>query len=242
MSDVTLNESQNLPLENVPSIFLSASVPEPERMGGRYVADSAEQQDLERTRIREAILALVSACRDYRLALVFGGHPAISPLVDHASRSLGNRDSIRIYQSRYFAGRMPKVALRFPGLVLTDPMVTEVGKDSDAMQTDLDASVSEMRRRMLDDYEGRYVGAVFIGGMNGIEDEFEWFRRSHPRAVCFPIESTGGATRVDGLLERVLGDTQLSDSQRRLLIEEARSPETLTYRTLFRKLFKEIAV
>jgi hypothetical protein len=56
-------------------IFLSASIPDRDP----YVRDS------DPLAIREAVLALVAVTvRERRL--VFGGHPAISPLVEHAAQ------------------------------------------------------------------------------------------------------------------------------------------------------------
>jgi hypothetical protein len=44
---------------------------------------------------------------------------------------------------------------------------------------------------MLNDYQ--YQAGVFIGGMEGIEDEFALFRQVHPTAPILPIATTGGA-------------------------------------------------
>jgi hypothetical protein len=55
------------------AIFLSASIPNREPFVHYFDAIA----------IREAVLALVSLCVR-KTDLVFGGHPAISPLVEHA--------------------------------------------------------------------------------------------------------------------------------------------------------------
>jgi hypothetical protein len=201
-----------------PSLFLSASIPIP----GRAPFDT----DIEKHRIREAILALVTACNDAGFHLVFGGHPAISPLVDHASRSLGNQDDISIYQSRYFEDWMPKVAKRFPGLVFTERATTQ------------DDSIAIMRDQMITHYRG-YIAAVFIGGMKGIEDEFERFGTQHRGKPRFPITSTGGATRILHLLDK-LPPGELNDVQQQLLRQDADPEGSLTYLNLFRKLFADL--
>lgn len=48
-----------------------------------------------------------------------------------------------------------------------------------------------MRERMISDFH--FKAAVFIGGMEGILEEFYIFRRLHPNATIIPVVSTGGA-------------------------------------------------
>ena len=75
-------------------LFLSASIP----IAGRPPFD----QDVQAKRIRNAVMALVTVCRDQNLQLVFGGHPLISPLVHHAANRLGIVGNIFIYQSKFY--------------------------------------------------------------------------------------------------------------------------------------------
>jgi hypothetical protein len=44
--------------------------------------------------------------------------------------------------------------------------------------------------------EHQFAAGIFIGGMEGIEDEFNLFREFHPQALLLPIASTGAATRI----------------------------------------------
>jgi hypothetical protein len=48
-----------------------------------------------------------------------------------------------------------------------------------------------MRQEMFTKHE--FSAAVFIGGMRGIIEEFELFRRFQPNAAVVPVVSTGGA-------------------------------------------------
>src|SRR5512135_1102985 len=86
-------------------IFLSASVPyrEPEK----YPADPIA--------IREAVRALVGVVVPGR-PLVFGGHPAISPMVWEDADILGAASDVYIYQSRLFTPNVPREAHFFQGL------------------------------------------------------------------------------------------------------------------------------
>jgi hypothetical protein len=51
-----------------------------------------------------------------------------------------------------------------------------------------------MRKRMLS--ENSFVAGVFIGGMEGIIDEYNLFRVIQPNAIVLPIASTGAASRL----------------------------------------------
>ena len=160
-----------------PSIFLSASVPDPNR-------EETRGEVPQRGRISDAVVALVRTCRDLDLDLVFGGHPAISPLVHHAANAYDNIRRIHIYQSREFEQDLPPSARAFEGLVLTEK------------QADRAASLRFMRSEMLNPQEHNHIAAVFIGGMKGVYDEAALFTRSFPGAAMIPLRSTGGLTRT----------------------------------------------
>jgi hypothetical protein len=156
-------------LNNLGPIFLSASVPE--RQPSLYVP--------EPTAIADAVRALVvETVRDRRL--VFGGHPAISPLVEYAARSLGAVDQVEIYQSRFFENIIPPIAKTFPNLRWTP-----------AVGTDKPASLLRMREEMIQSHT--FVAAVFIGGMDGVEAEWDLFGKIYPHVPRFPVASTLGA-------------------------------------------------
>jgi hypothetical protein len=155
--------------------FLSASIP----IEGRSPFD----EDMQIKRIRDAVLALVTVCKDRDMELTFGGHPAISPLVHHAAESLDVVENICIYQSEFYRPRVPEAALKFPRLVWT-----RAGSD------DL-SSQAIMRDEMLDPSRWSYECAFFIGGMEGIFDEAARFYKAFPGAPMIPLRETGGATR-----------------------------------------------
>jgi hypothetical protein len=163
----------------IPRYFLSASIPDPRRSPVYYeTADS--------TAIREAVTA-VSTVALKRGELVFGGHPAISPLVLIVANVLNAADRVRIFQSEYFREQIPPESAAFRRLVWT-PRVAG----------DREASLLQMRRSMID--AGEFAAAFFIGGMEGVEEEFALFRARWPGVPAFPIASTGAAARR--LLER----------------------------------------
>lgn len=201
-------------------IFLSASIPYGERTA-HYHPDPIA--------IRDAVRALVAEGLPDRM-LVFGGHPAISPLVWEASKSLHAIDRIVIYQSELYRSSVPKEAAYFPNLVWTK-----------AVGQDCDASLGHMRRLMIqlrtDEQEklsiAEYAVAFFIGGMDGVEDEWDRFRQAYPSAPAFPVDSTEGAAQLlakanQGYLES-LGRAVVPALQ-----------NELSYRTLFRRLLHDL--
>ena len=158
----------------VDAIFLSASVPDPKR--GPEYAETADA-----VAITSAVSALVNVTLGRRL-LVWGGHPAITPMIWVVAEDIGVDYGrwVRLYQSRYFEDEFPEDNERFQNVTYTD-----------AIEEDRDKSLLVMRERMFSDY--RFKAAVFIGGMGGIVEEFNLFRRLQPDAVIVPIVSTGGA-------------------------------------------------
>lgn len=156
------------------AIFLSASVPDVRR-------DPRYHDTADRVAIRDAVRALVTVALP-RMTLVWGGHPAITPLVRVVVESLGigEQNRVRLFQSDYFRGRMPEDNATFEAVTVTP-----------AVDDDEDASLDLMRRKMLAS-EG-YAAGVFIGGMEGVEREYQMFREMHPDARVLPIASTGAA-------------------------------------------------
>jgi hypothetical protein len=191
-------------MNNFEAIFLSASIPDRHP----YLQSS------DPIAIREAILALVTqTVRDRQL--VFGGHPAISPLVDLASHSLNSRHQVYIYQSLWFEDLIPDVAKAFQNLIWTDRKNTR------------EESLTEMRRQMIGSRP--FAAAIFIGGMEGLFEERDIFKELHPGKPLFPIASTLGAAK------------DLFDQDEGLQNEEIRLELATTkrYRGLFRKILSQ---
>ncbi|MBN8706187.1 MAG: hypothetical protein J0L62_09960 [Bacteroidetes bacterium] len=184
------------------NIFLSASIPLPERHPKYY-----ETADI--IAIRDAVIALSSiALTEYRI--IWGGHPSITPLIYYVIErmliSKLKRDDwefplneeekslietqlkgkiqqhVLLYQSLFFKDDFPLENELFQNIVLTE----NVG--------DIHSSIQQMRKRMFS--ENEFSAAVFIGGMDGIEVEYKMFREYHPNALLLPIASTGAATKI----------------------------------------------
>lgn len=153
------------------AIFLSASIPTP----GREFYGTADPLQIQLA-IR-ALLALTLGRRH----IVFGGHPSITPMIAAACDSLGLQflNSVTLYQSRFFAKDFPADNQRFGNKVLV-----EAGADAKS-------SLESMRRTMFNSHA--FDGAVFVGGMNGVLDEYKLFHEINPQAAIVPLAQTGAA-------------------------------------------------
>lgn len=185
------------------TVFLSASVPLPDR-------DKRFFETADIISIREAIKGLVLVLIETKSTLVFGGHPAITPIVSKlfAQAGLAPAEHIVLYQSEYFRSRFPASNSYFTHVVVTEEVAA-----------DRELSLALMRERMIS--HAPFDAGVFIGGMEGVLEEFADFQRLHPHARVFPVATTGAAARM--LWERS------PDSVPRLNWE-------YTYPTLFREL------
>lgn len=172
------------------TIFLSASIPVSER-------DTKYMENSDIVAIRDAVLALVYFCMFNEIRIVWGGHPAITPLINEAIRQITNNidcinfskeDShniqkfVHIYQSLYFKDKYPKDNEQFKNITFVES------------GSDLSSSLSLMREKMLS--EEKYIAGVFIGGMDGVEDEYNLFREKHSSVPTFPVASTGAASYI----------------------------------------------
>jgi len=156
----------------VGAIFLSASVPTREP----YSSDCRPQE------IQAAVNALAQVVLG-RKKLVWGGHPAITPLLWSAAQAVGVEYTVAVelFQSKLFQKVLPEENKNFANVKLVD-----------AVGEDVEASLLAMRKAIFTSAE--FEAAVFIGGMHGILDEHKLFTSYWPNATCIPIAQTGGAT------------------------------------------------
>lgn len=157
------------------AIFLSASIPDPTREGQEHYYESADA-----VAISSAVNALIYVVLGHR-QLIWGGHPAITPIVKHACAEfkVNYTRTVKLYQSKWWHGDYPEDNAQFRNVVFTD------------RKENKDASLDLMRRTMFE--QNRFSAAVFIGGMKGILDEARLFREFNREAQILPVMSTGGA-------------------------------------------------
>jgi hypothetical protein len=158
-------------------IFLSASIPLADEHP-RYVKTA------DVIAIRDSVRALVSVVVP-ESQIVFGGHPAITPLIRLLVRGMTPdvRKHVILYQSRLYEQKFPPEVAEFEEIRFTDT----VGSDKEA-------SLEKMRQAMIGGH--KFDAAIFLGGMKGVEREYEIFRQIHPGKPAYPIASTGAAARI----------------------------------------------
>jgi hypothetical protein len=187
-------------------VFLSASVPLPNRHP-RFMATA------DVIGIREAVKALVTEVVP-KGVIVFGGHPAITPLIALLLRGLGDDSARRIvlYQSEFFTKQFGKENDEFIDVRIIP-----------AVSASREESLKSMREHMIRD--NPFHAGVFIGGMEGVLEEFALFEKFHPGAARWPVASTGAAAK-ELYDEQMRGSTELRDE--------------MTYSTLFRRLISRL--
>ncbi|HYM76870.1 MAG TPA: hypothetical protein VE377_12910 [Candidatus Dormibacteraeota bacterium] len=168
-------------------VFLSASVPDPRR-NEKYFRTG------DTIAIRDAVIALVTVVLP-QTKLVFGGHPAITPMVKWVADQLDAFGRVRMFQSKFFRDHYLKDLEFFRY------------EETEAVRGDRGESLRSMRMQMI--HSEPFAAAFFIGGMEGVEDEYELLRRHRPSVPRFPVYTTGAAARL------------LWMSESRLLAEQA---------------------
>lgn len=155
------------------SIFLAASIPLQDRNPQYF-------QTADLVAIKESIVGLVGAVLPTK-RLVFGGHPAITPLINELAGSYES-PKISVYQSEFFGSEQqpPSELTRFAEVIYVP-----------AVEKNRERSLAKMREVMIRD--NAFEAAVFIGGMEGVEEEYHLFREMHKEKPVYPIASTGAA-------------------------------------------------
>jgi len=194
------------------AIFLSASVPVTGRRGFDH---------FDPVLINSAVHAFVEVVLGRRL-IVWGGQPAITHMIWEAAKGLGvSYDrSVLLYQSAFFKDRYPEMNVRFPNWI-----------EVPAVEGNKDASLKKLRQRM---FEGRpFEAAVFIGGMEGVDDEYELLTSTNPPPRLIPLPAAGGVAgelfeRIDGLPPEMRMRTDFTYWLYRLLAIDPSEPRVLT--------------
>lgn len=171
-------------------IFLSASIPTPGKQDYYETADALAIQ----AAVRATVLVVIPKAK-----LVWGGHPAITTIIHHTIGRMPaeTRGKLKMYQSDYFKAVFPKEHFFFKNI------------EAIPETADKKVSISQMRHRMIE--ENEFKAAIFIGGMQGVEKEYEIFRAIHPKALLLPIASTGAAAKLIYEAMETPADTRLPD-------------------------------
>ena len=191
-------------------VFLSASVPLPTR-------DPVYFDTADVIAIRDAVRALTMVIIEQHAQLVFGGHPAITPMIRLQIAETGTPvgDRVVMFQSRYFERDF-----------LEDNVAFERVELIDAVNNDRKASLERMRNAMM---AKPFKVGIFIGGMDGVEEEYAMFLKLQQDVPALPVASTGAAAG------------RLFDKSPLLQREHPELRDELSYLTLMRDLISATA-
>jgi len=195
-------------------ILLSASVPSKQRNEKYLKIKNAQIQ------IEEAVISLSRNIFQAGGQIIFGGHPSISPLVQMvASEYSINRDvenymrnekeakPINIFQSKAYENVIPEDVIPEDVIPKETFALSSLGyaeilwidaKDGEKFNPEINEeqckkSLTHMRREMIKSNTDAFV---CIGGMEGVEEEFELFREYYPEKPIYILKSTGGASKI----------------------------------------------
>lgn len=198
----------DVPSSEAGTLFLSASIPTPDRWDEPY--DALEITD-----------AVVAFGREFLTAgwrLVTAAHPTIAPLLLYLAAEIPMHVERRVttYQSRLFEDQMPAATRRF-----ADEGIG-VFRWTDAVPGDRpeigrrERSLEAMRRQMLG--ETAPDAALFVGGMEGIRDEHRLFEELRPERRWYALGRPGGAATV------LAAQTTTAEPLRQLLLRDSAYP------------------
>jgi hypothetical protein len=179
-------------------------------LGGRRVFLSSSipvrgwQGDYEPLEITDAVVACVSAIWIAGGKILYGGHPAIAPLLlsvaqDFRPEAEENQASaedplVTVYQSSLYESLIPAETRHLEAARLGRIRFIPAAPGELPERGRNLASLDLMRQAMLA-RENDPAFALFIGGMEGIVDEYRQFRTQFPGRPVYPIGAPGGEAR-----------------------------------------------
>jgi hypothetical protein len=92
------------------------------------------------------------------------------------------QQAVVLYQSRFFSDAYPRENEHFSNVILVD-----------AVDDDRQKSLLAMRQAMF--ARSDLAAGVFVGGMEGVADEYALLRKLKPGASVLAVAATGGAAR-----------------------------------------------
>ena len=158
-------------------VFLSASFPSGKR-GTKF-------EPFNPGGIADAVTAVARAVLVAKGKLLFGGHPTITPLVLTVASELEVEGAVDVFQSQWFADQITREtrALEKAGFGAIH-WTPERGTPEKSLAT--------MREAMLG-HDRKLIAGVFIGGMEGVEKEYELLGRLQPHVPRVSLIRPGGA-------------------------------------------------
>ena len=174
-------------------VFLSASIPDQETWDGPF----------EPLEVTDAVVSAVQEVLSSGGRLVMAAHPTISSLVLYVAsdlvRVLDSGDAqaqdplVIVYQCDLFEDSLPAATRRFEEEGVGVIRWTRQRPGDSPEPGRRDASLAAMREEMLTCTDP--AGAIFIGGMEGIDEEYRLFGKLYPERPRYPVGRPGGVAR-----------------------------------------------
>ena len=133
--------------EKMKSIFLSASIPLPER-DEKYIGTA------DIIAIRDAVIALTTVVLPHH-RLIWGGHPSITPLIYYVMErlNLNIQEHITLYQSRFFEKYFPEDNNKFENIVKhPKALVLPIASTGAGAKKIYDERFTDNNERLVKDY------------------------------------------------------------------------------------------
>jgi hypothetical protein len=194
--DFVINSPEAAGPDNRGVVFLSASIPDPDRWTG----------DFSPFEITDAVVAFARVFLSEGYRIVTAAHPTVAPLLLYVAAEMPlSPDRIIVYQSQLFEDVLPTATRRFEADGVGSIVWTPAAPDDSPEPGNWDRSLQIMRNQMLE--ETRPAAACFIGGMGGIPDERDLFAQRFPEHPIYPAGRPGGAARIlADELDQPIGD------------------------------------
>lgn len=165
-------------------VFLSASIPDPDRWSGSF----------DPFAITDAVVATARSVFTRGGKILTAAHPTVAPLILQVADAFPDAHPgklVILYQSSLFEDVIPAATREMMRREYVDVVFTPATAGERPEPGHWTQSLSVMREAMMT--EVPIVAAVFVGGMEGIVDEYERVGAAHPGAVRYALGRPGGA-------------------------------------------------
>lgn len=186
-----------------PVVFLSASIPDPNRWTGRF----------DPFGIADAVVATARSVFTRRAMILTAAHPTVAPLILQVADDFPGESGgpmVILYQSKLFEAVIPPATTEMMSRDYVEVVWTPAAEGDAPEPGNWTESLKAMRTAMMTDVP--IVAAIFIGGMEGIIDEYERVGETHPSAARIALGRPGGEAASlpnSGALTQELADSDL---------------------------------
>lgn len=199
-------------------VFLSASIPDPTRWKGEY----------DPFAITDAVVATARVVFTRGGTVLTAAHPTVAPLILQVADGFpgaSTQTMVILYQSSLFSEVISPATREMMERDYVRVVWTPASPGDRPVPGEWASSLETMRSAMLT--EVPLTAAIFIGGMEGIADEYELVGASHPEAARYALGRPGGQAALlsnEGNLGSELASNDLYPWLLELVMNDAMGP------------------